>query len=1046
MPDLIPLHEQYRRAVGMQTLQQDSQAQTRQCYDRYIKNLAARPGLHSDNAQRQALAPALLQVIACLSSARPAPESPVINRRADREPRSLMPQLFSVTQPPLDLPQPVRYRRAVQEMTVKSANKSVTLLTMQDADRLFFTEQRKRIDKLLQEVEPGEINSTAQRINKLVHYLQNGAAEKKINVVANRLIRTAGGYYTNNKHAIAPSWKQSAIVNFMLYEMLGMDINHWAMQLNDFNHGAVEKALTTVKELNAEAQHYYLNNVLNKVLPLAALPLSAAEKEALNNLNILQPKWGFLHAGALLLSESGVSLSGLALAEIEEVGVVLDMLLRNASVPADYAEYFRLPAQLHQKFTLRETEDENSTEVLQGYFSWTQNWIKENDPLTQLQTRAKSWKTRRELATELLLDYQVDGRWLNDWLSFHAPMYAPGKNGRVSLPNIDEVFYEQNRKLAEANRQIEHLLFSHAFETLSLTEQQFIMQAKVERVSAEFNASAALYGIPIPPSTWVAMSQSGALNYPIPDNVELIRCFVGEEVRIYVLEENKYSGWKFKRVDADREKFLDLLPDKRIPAKDADYKLKFTSPIRLKETSEAPKQIVLQLAKLRYNRLFKSLVHAGYEKTTQEKSRDFLLSLIPFYTCISESVKGNIEEAMPACVLDIISLIPFSSAALATTTRFGTALSRAGALALRYGVQQAGFQRLVKKSAGAFIKQFPTIAQEISPQVIRGLGASFTRAVDPGFNLLALSGAKGMNTLREIIAQITPRHQGIERLASSLQKSTQPVLRSATNYDIKNIYSQLHGKDLDVIMTGTERGQQIWVRVNSQTGELFGRKYIRNEVGFLEPAPVKLGERFYQIKTVGLGGRGSKSAAGIWEKFPAEAGSALLIPSKLTIYKDFTITLYNQQLPAEKKELIILAHGRLRSRFRKISDLPVDLYFYSALKKDFEASNAEIMRFQTRRSAMTPEEIIATGEESRDYDLQHIDGPFEDTYAKFRYHSRFLNSDIVSGSNHGQPLHDVLLIKKDHTISLEKVLKEIPVYNKVHCLFCRSRLMPYTRR
>lgn len=232
------------------------------------------------------------------------------------------------------------------------------------------------------------------------------------------------------------------------------------------------------------------------------------------------------------------------------------------------------------------------------------------------------------------------------------------------------------------------------------------------------------------------------------------------------------------------------------------------------------------------------------------------------------------------------------------------------------------------------------------------------------------------------------------------------------------------------------------MRINAQTGERFGRKYIRNEIGFLEPAPIKLANRLYQLKTIGLGGGSSKSAAELWVKSSARAGSEILIPSKATDYKDYTITEYNLKLPVGQKELIIIAHGRLRSRFRKVEDLPSDLYFYTELNSDLESSNSEIMQFQTRRITLTPQEIVASGAETRDYDLQHAKGPLEDTYAKFRYHSRFLNNDIVAGSQHGQPLHDVLVIKKHHTLSLAKLVKELPPYSKIHCLFCRTRAMP----
>jgi len=1042
MPAIPALHEQHRRAIGVQTNRQDNEALTLQCYDRYLKRLADTPGLHSSNAQRQALAPALLQVMACLSSARPTPETLAVIPYTQGEHRALIPQLFTLSGSP-SLPSPKHYRRDVQAPLIAppAVNKPITLVDMQDAERMISIEQRKSIDRLLQKKHAGGINSRWQRLNKLVHYLQSGAEDKKRSLVAGRLIRTAGGYYSHKKHNVAESWKSAAIVDFILYELLGMPFNQWALLLKDTNHGAIEKYLTSIKGLNAKAQRYILNHVLHKVLPTVTLQLSATERDALSKMDILQPEWGYLHAGALLLDEAGVSLEGMALAEIQDIGMLLETLLRHGALPADYGEYFRLPALLHNQFKQGEKNYQDDGQILQNYFSHNEAWITANNPFFHLQALANNWKTRRELASELLRRHHLNDKWLLRWLNYHAPMAVTVSNRRVNLPDIDEVFDQQNEKLAQANRRVEHLILDEALEKLPQTEQQFIMRAQVERVSAEFNAMSSLYGVPLPPQTRMAMSKSDAMNFRIPDNIELIKCSAGKEVRIYAFLEHKESGWRFKRVDDDREQLLDLLQDKRIPAADPDYKVKFTSPVLLKKTDKSLQKIILQLAEMRYKKIVKSLGVAGYEKTHQEKARDFLLSLIPFYTCVSESIKGNIEEAMPACAMDIVSVIPFVGTVLATSTKFGIALSRATVLALRYGVQQAGLNQLLKKSGSIFIKQFSTIAETISPQVMRGLGNRFISTVDPGFNLLMLAGEKGIDTLGKIIAQINPRHQGLERLTTILQKRTSSSLRPANQLKIKNIYSQLHGKDLDVALTGTEMGREIWVRIDRQTGERFGRKYIRNTVGFLEPAPIKLNNRFYQLKTSGLGGKGSKFADAAWGQ-SAGPTSRMLIPSTLTDFNDFTITTFNQLMPVEQKELIILAHGRLRSRFRKITAESNDIYFYTELNKDFEASNAEILQFQTRRSVMTPQEIVTTGTETRDYELQHANGPFEDTYAKFRYHSRLLNSDIISGSNNGKPLHDVLIIKKDHTLSLAKLLEQIPPYSKIHCLFCRTRAMP----
>lgn len=166
------------------------------------------------------------------------------------------------------------------------------------------------------------------------------------------------------------------------------------------------------------------------------------------------------------------------------------------------------------------------------------------------------------------------------------------------------------------------------------------------------------------------------------------------------------------------------------------------------------------------------------------------------------------------------------------------------------------------------------------------------------------------------------------------------------------------------------------------------------------------------------------------------------IPHKITAYKGFKIKNFSEKISENEKELIIIGHGRLRSRFRKIYDSPTEINFYTKEKDILAFTTWDAFRFQTQRSDFYPVvDSVKVGSDSRDHELQHIN-VFDIKYGKFIYHSKFFNRDIINGRNLSagkEPIRDVLTVDPGKNIALSKILKDIPRYKKVHGLFCRVR-------
>ncbi|WKW33830.1 RHS repeat domain-containing protein [Pseudomonas viridiflava] len=158
-------------------------------------------------------------------------------------------------------------------------------------------------------------------------------------------------------------------------------------------------------------------------------------------------------------------------------------------------------------------------------------------------------------------------------------------------------------------------------------------------------------------------------------------------------------------------------------------------------------------------------------------------------------------------------------------------------------------------------------------------------------------------------------------------------------------------------------------------------------------------------------------------------------------YPDFTIKQFESHSPVAKKDLIIHGHGRLRSPVHKIYNAPIKLGFYAPPDNLLSVSRSELYRFQSRKLQVAPVEVIECGMESRDYEIAYSSA-FDSKFANGLYHSQLLNrKPAISASSiqHVENYHDVLIVKPGKSVPLSKLLKQVPAYDQVHALFCRSR-------
>ncbi|HGJ5854260.1 hypothetical protein QE197_07985 [Arsenophonus nasoniae] len=341
--------------------------------------------------------------------------------------------------------------------------------------------------------------------------------------------------------------------------------------------------------LSAEAKNYYQHHVLKRVMPTLMLQVnSPLEHERLQKMTVDQAQWGYLHAGAMLLVETGDEINKMSLDNIITTGMLLDSLLLAENTSAEYSCYFKLPALIHNqldaenKKTFGQITEQDSQVIYQQYVNYLHQFS-QNNPFVQLRQLLQDWQCRPALARQQLKQYDIAEDWLNNYLYKNREVEYPNNQGEITLlPNIDEIFNQQNQHIADVFKQTYYVLLPQVFNSLSEEEQQFLQQAEINQVKVEYNArDNSIHSLP--PGVAGLVANNGLI-IPVPEAIDMLSCSFNREERLYALEkEQKMGNYKLSRVDRNRELIFDLIKDHKNSRHNKNFALKIHSPILLKK-------------------------------------------------------------------------------------------------------------------------------------------------------------------------------------------------------------------------------------------------------------------------------------------------------------------------------------------------------------------------------------------------------------------------------------------------------------------------------
>ncbi len=790
---------------------------------------------------------------------------------------------FSTAPPSAPLPtgtrtkavRPARIRRARQAMHLKQLlidNKMWFSDKGDDASALingavdFIVTKRDGLSKVVRQlIKPsgeygghdGEILSWDSQFTLVSNWLEGMIFHNSVGEFIGRAIVQAAA--DNGCHAGRPLQLSIDMINALITDRLDGKASHPPSR-DDFP-----------LSLSDAAKHYVLHEVVLPALPILGLPKTASADKPVY---IGTLAWGWLHAGLVLHRQQAVSNQTLSLAEFTLLGGSLEDMLREGAVEPRLVMLYELPATLFYIKTLAEQgiapavedcffSDNVKKKALEAYLAASSQDKAEKNPYRQFAAALQRYRTRKELAQTLSAPVVPTGNVAGNvppagHSRFCAPP-APGHAGQAADAN--RLFKQQNEDIAAKYAVVDGLMIALVLAEYDAEETSFLLSAEIYRISADFSAFGNFRYHPaarlIPPH---------AYSIPLAPHVDLMIAVRDGDKRIYALRQNS-RGYVLQRVDYQESLYYDMMTDGEKCARDKDYKLRVfdyrRNPQWLKRDGETLEHLVDRLS-LKHRGVFLAHLHEqGYEETTAEKARRFLLSLIPFYDCVNDIMAGE-STAVLSCALDILNLLPLAGQGLALGARFAKTGLGGGLLAYRTTMGLlAGRETLraaLQQGGNEFVRHaILPAAEELNRQALIKLGIAAVRSADPGLEFLGLLG-------RGTIRQLVTAAKVVQDMIPAWKKLI-PGLESGMAQQIaKNLPGPIrtgrlagYHKDLPIIRLGGDRvrNQPVYARIDPETGNVFGIKYTLSPEGTLRPVPLPLAKRLKNVLVVGLSGRGA---------------------------------------------------------------------------------------------------------------------------------------------------------------------------------------------
>lgn len=800
---------------------------------------------------------------------------------------------------------------------------------------------------------------------KTSHAIDN---TKVTTILGKKILAAANLYGGKQNEQISSQQAESALRYWIFDNILGMSPKEYiAGKIVKDNHPedyTISKAnqLLTLQDLYNNKQ-LYLNNLpreqwenlntmwqffIKKEMPF----LHLSDLDSVKNMRLDDYEFAPLYSGSQFLSDLG--LSAYSPTEAINIGKNMWNLAFDEGITEDKTSYYSAPAQFfmasHFSNHANQSDDIDNmlSDAVNDYLQYRYQ-VEEmsrdiNQKYQNYRSSVSEWLSKGKLADKIIdqcptneLPRKRVGLKNNIGTRESNREIAVERAKQLYLNNIDkpcdtapnslsDEYQKLTAHVADSYREIDKYLIRSVLEALPQQEYNFITAPDAEIRLADISMRTSR-------GTWSAYNHvyNNDVNISLL-KTDLIAVKRDNTERIYALKgihDNK-EGYKIFRVDRDIHRYINsnildyndfgnnlFVTDSKIESPRDTFRYTiFTDNKKNLGQSGDTQSLIDALSDIHRDKIYNGLHTSGDDKSDIQMMWNVIKHFIPFYDCVEGVINNNPVQAAPSCLMDAVAFIPVFGQAVSLSGKFGMGLIKG----LRHGTSTVG-----KVSVSSAVKNtlreitLPTTAE------LSSLGKGALRSMDPGFELLTRGSQKLGHVLvkrlmmdektaslgRKITVSGVVNHlpsvppstyqvallpnseiltpiqeigkiggQGIyvrvnpetnELFGKRYTINPHNQLLETLEFNVpiliktSSFYYPKLGKYINVAPSGIDNGQQIWQRLSPDGTKYIGLKYVVNSAGKLEKLPLPLKERMHNLKNEGLGGKGANKATQQWK-------------------------------------------------------------------------------------------------------------------------------------------------------------------------------------
>lgn len=598
---------------------------------------------------------------------------------------------------------------------------------------------------------------------------------------------------TGETRSLSEDEARIVLYRWLSNQVLGMDVDRWLAEkmaghaLNEESTVGELEHLFTADAVLPHNQRHLPGSGLKELWHACVrdtFPLFAIDSA--RNMLLHDIEWGLIHAGSLVLKEAGLPAEDIDVESATFVGNMYLALLQEDSLPEglDGHRLFRLKALV--EYARRHPEEiardgqwdwEHITERADRELLKAYEHHQGNNVVARFNKTMSEWKTRKQVIEKEINIYNFlnPGRkqytveqYMNE--NFRPNSRVKDKNPPFILP-VKRKYASQTSHVADCFAELDKPLVTVALASLEENESAFIQEAEVKLASARLSmprpsANAGARG-------WDQLAEARQDAELLP-NVDLFAACRGNEERIYALKGDNGS-YTLHRVDRDKGSYcLNGLMTHWQDNNHPESHLSIFTRNRIKSPSDGLAAMVDNFVQAHREAFYTTLYEQGYEKTTFQKIRDFLPSLIPFYDCTKSLQSGDSAGASISCTLDVIAFIPALGEMASLAGRFassavGAALRAAGRTALNAATRDAVQNGIFRQSMKSIGREALHGISVPTKSELLPVGKAVLQGIDPGVELLVDAGKLSKLVLLRMSKQMRHLPPSLKKLVTKLE-------------------------------------------------------------------------------------------------------------------------------------------------------------------------------------------------------------------------------------------------------------------------------------